>query len=791
MENKNKRAKWLVGYFIYLSLILTANHFIDIAIDSIAFIMITLVVYVAVFFVYTYHKITLKLLLLTLAILLLIYGADYMMTRFTGSDVMLESSESQLNRYRSQENTPTRHDVKWLHQMRDAVDYEKIIRFGEWMVQDRIQTQLFEGKTVSVNPKYELYFFSVLLWVLSTLLWIIYQVKWIKIFLLAPIALYIWLWFKYVDLSWTITSMYFCGLVAFFILDHRERLLRTHKDYNTSYYPAYRVMLMSLVTGGAVVIAAVFVTQLFPIKQVNMVVDYVTPNLWGARSGYSGTKINMYSLKDTPFSANADILGGPVLNINTEDPIFWVKFDRLIDKAVYLKTNIKDKYDGLRWTSTAAVYKNNFNFYLSEPKNVELLEKGAYDQINGSVKLNRDRTKTVTLFTPMGLFDTSLNPAKVFSSTENEAFYKAGIFVQNLKEYSFSATQRDFYYDTGVDYLQLSNRIESKTIQLSKAIGGLADSDYQRALYISQFLSSNYEYSLTPLSNKERRDFVSQFLFEGQKGYCTYFASSMVIMARANGIPARYVEGFRVDPDEVGGIGRYSKVTEKDAHAWAELYLEGFGWVIFESTPAYVAEGTNTGVPSLAEMLEEQEKADAEAQQGGVQSGQNGFDPNDFGDVNDPLNREDFQDEFNLPSYTDREEAKKANVVPWVLTGLLLLALIIVLWKLPLRYLKRQNTHKFATRILYYLAYLHAEALGYTVHEPEVVFNKLRLDPHDVKLWIKVLYDEPDKISQEMIQKSITSSMMYLKQAKFDYIYVKGRWAYLKMRLFNIQRLIP
>ena len=790
MENKNKRAKWLVGYFIYLSLVLTANHFINIAIDSIAFITVTLLVYLGVFLLFVYRKTTVKVLLVALAMILLIYGTDYALTRTSDSDMVLEGGTETLESAQNFKSDLKRHDIAWVHQLRDAVDYQKVVTFGEWMVQDRIQNQLIEGEKTPINLKYELIFFVLMLWLLSVVLLIIYHVKWLKILFVAPVVLYVWLWFRYVDLSWTITGMYFCGVVAFFIMEHRERLLKTHKDYNTSYYPTYRVMLMSLITSGIVIMVSIVFTQFFPIKQVNSIVDFITPNLWGARSGYSGTQINMYSLKDTPFSGGSDILGGPVLNINTEDPIFWVKFDRIIDKAVYLKTNVKDKYDGLRWTSTASVYKNNYKFYLSEPQNIKLMDTGAYDQINGSIKLNKKRTKTVTLFTPMGLFDTSLNNDKVFVSTENEAFYKAGAFVQHLKEYAFSATQRDFYFDTGMDYLQLSNRIETKTIQLSKAIGGLANTDFEKMRYVSQFLSSNYEYSLTPLSNSTRRDFVSQFLFEGQKGYCTYFASSMVIMARANGIPARYVEGFRVDPDEVGGIGRYSKVTEKDAHAWAEVYLEGFGWVIFESTPAYVTEETNTGVPSLAEMLEEQEKAEAEGNQGENQNGENGLNPDGF-ENQDLIDREDFQDEFSLPTYREREEEKKSSVIPFLLLTLALLGVAFVLWKLPLRYLRRQNTHKFATRLLYYLAYLHAEALGYTVHEPEFVFSKLRLDPHDVKLWLKVLYDEPDKITPDMIRKCISSTLMYTKQAKSDFIYVKGKWAYLNMRLFKIQRLIP
>jgi transglutaminase-like putative cysteine protease len=67
-------------------------------------------------------------------------------------------------------------------------------------------------------------------------------------------------------------------------------------------------------------------------------------------------------------------------------------------------------------------------------------------------------------------------------------------------------------------------------------------------------------------------------------GHCEYFATAMVILARAAGIPARYVTGYL--QGERNRFSRRFVVRQSDAHAWAEVYFPGAGWVTFDATPA-------------------------------------------------------------------------------------------------------------------------------------------------------------------------------------------------------------
>ncbi|HAF26892.1 MAG TPA: hypothetical protein DCG85_06215 [Lachnospiraceae bacterium] len=111
-----------------------------------------------------------------------------------------------------------------------------------------------------------------------------------------------------------------------------------------------------------------------------------------------------------------------------------------------------------------------------------------------------------------------------------------------------------------------------------------ADSDYEKLCAIEEMLSA-YKYSekpgRLPLSVRDEAGFLDYFLFDMKEGYCSYFASAFVIIARSEGIPARYVQGYRVP------LGKESvnKVSSNCAHAWPEAYLDGIGWVSFEPTP--------------------------------------------------------------------------------------------------------------------------------------------------------------------------------------------------------------
>ena len=81
-------------------------------------------------------------------------------------------------------------------------------------------------------------------------------------------------------------------------------------------------------------------------------------------------------------------------------------------------------------------------------------------------------------------------------------------------------------------------------------------------------------------------DFILYFLTESRRGYCVHFASAATAMLQALDVPARYVSGYLVRAE----AGAWTTVTDDDAHAWVEAYLDGFGWVPVEVTGSAAAQ---------------------------------------------------------------------------------------------------------------------------------------------------------------------------------------------------------
>ena len=124
--------------------------------------------------------------------------------------------------------------------------------------------------------------------------------------------------------------------------------------------------------------------------------------------------------------------------------------------------------------------------------------------------------------------------------------------------------------------------LDPRIAELAHTAAAGATSNYARARAIEAYLRNNFGYTLELAG--ETPDPLAHFLFVRKKGHCEFFASSMAIMLRTLGIPARVVNGFR--GGELNDItGRYI-VRERDAHSWVEVYFPEYGWVMFDPTPA-------------------------------------------------------------------------------------------------------------------------------------------------------------------------------------------------------------
>ena len=113
---------------------------------------------------------------------------------------------------------------------------------------------------------------------------------------------------------------------------------------------------------------------------------------------------------------------------------------------------------------------------------------------------------------------------------------------------------------------------------------------YEAKTRILTCLADTVEYDEGPVELPSDADPVSSFLQETGRGSAVQYATAAVMMLRYYGIPARYVEGYLITPDMVSSKSGETTLalTGNDAHAWAEYYEDGVGWIPFETAAPYL-----------------------------------------------------------------------------------------------------------------------------------------------------------------------------------------------------------
>ena len=162
-------------------------------------------------------------------------------------------------------------------------------------------------------------------------------------------------------------------------------------------------------------------------------------------------------------------------------------------------------------------------------------------------------------------------------------------YVRSMQEYGTYVQQ---------NYLEIPEEIKKTIKQLSCHVNK-KNSILYNIEEIQKFLKNNYQYTYRPGLTGQDKDPVNEFLTERKRGFCTQFASAAVFLFREAGIPARYVEGYKIRADQ-WRLGK-AQVTDYEAHAWTEIYIEHIGWIPVEVT------GRDTG-ESVYKHVEQEEK---------------------------------------------------------------------------------------------------------------------------------------------------------------------------------------
>lgn len=235
-------------------------------------------------------------------------------------------------------------------------------------------------------------------------------------------------------------------------------------------------------------------------------------------------------------------------------------------------------------TAGSCVYTPYFLFPLQEDELGMLPVEDAYFARRQG---QREHTMTFAQFDPaQGLFPENI-PRPDFAAYQDYVYDNYLYIPAQLDRHALN----QFCADNGVYGIVLhgygSFQTSSQSVQTNQGTAVLLDklSEYKGPIQVAQdiaaLLDELCEYDPETPAAPEGEDPVLYFLNDSRRGYCMHFASAAALMLRSLGIPARYVSGFTVVPQP----GRTVDVPDRAAHAWVEVWVDGFGWYPVEVTP--------------------------------------------------------------------------------------------------------------------------------------------------------------------------------------------------------------
>ena len=286
---------------------------------------------------------------------------------------------------------------------------------------------------------------------------------------------------------------------------------------------------------------------------------------------------------------NSLSLGGPrsvastlIMDIYLEDPLPYV----------YWKAVSYDNYEDGTWTISGSDSYNHLPDEGEIPIESTRMRKEVVQTIVNYVP------NAGTIYSAPDLFNSdrqivvnhSLDDAGnvVVHSAMSRLVLRQGERYRVVSDYSIAdatslrEASQEYPEWIGEKYLQVSDSISPETIALAEQLSIGYDNPFDKAISIRNYLRRNITYNDQIEAPPEGVEPIHYILFQGQEAYCNYYASSMAMMLRSQGVPTRFVAGYTQGEwdDETGSY----RVRAKNAHAWVEVYFPEYGWVQFEPT---------------------------------------------------------------------------------------------------------------------------------------------------------------------------------------------------------------
>jgi len=307
----------------------------------------------------------------------------------------------------------------------------------------------------------------------------------------------------------------------------------------------------------------------------------------------------LYGIPGFGYGFDTDRLGGtPILS---EAPIFEIQGRP--GQRLYMRTGAYSTYDGQSWSK-----RTKSEGISSRSEDLESDDLSRILALNpGEVPPSSLRVTILTEY--YALIPFTLNTRAIYLAPEQIEGI-SGTFEQGYRLADPLRSQQSIYLRYGqterqsgapaetlsdaeaMQYLQLPGELSPQLRELAANLAGSTGDSRGTLRNIERYLAQNYTYNLEADRTPIGADFVDTFLFQNKEGYCVHFASSFTVLARLNGIPARYATGYLATlPDGSYPFGMMLEpgrgiVTGLSAHAWPEVWLEDRGWTAWEATTA-------------------------------------------------------------------------------------------------------------------------------------------------------------------------------------------------------------
>ncbi|MGG0220067.1 transglutaminaseTgpA domain-containing protein [Bacillus mycoides] len=454
----------------------------------------------------------------------------------------------------------------------------------------RNSSLFFQGDLLDISPVFPTLLFFLSFWFLSSFssFWVIHKKR--GLLFLALTIIYITT-FHNLHLYNANYAIIRTVVIGFFILSllqiERIKKMEHLQNYARAISKLLRPLTIFIVLSATI---AYFAPKFGP--QWPNPMDFLKFNTSEASKEQEVSKIG-YGLDDSQ-------LGGPFKPDNT------IIFTAQTQNKQYWRVETKDFYTGKGWDlsenrkKVSFKNKNDVVSWYEPNTKTEITEatitmQKSYPHLTYpaglvSVEASSDVSYSVNpfsekIYTMQGDSSTTLNSYKVT--------YEIPEFsIENLKSVKTNeGHETSPYFMT--KYTQLPESLPQRVRDLAVNLTNDKGNRYDKVLAIENYFTDNsfvYE-TMNVLYPAKNQDYVDQFLFDTKSGYCNNFSTSMIVLLRSAGIPARWVKGYTEGTLEntlasTEGENIYT-IANNNAHSWVEVYFPGYGWIPFEPTKGF------------------------------------------------------------------------------------------------------------------------------------------------------------------------------------------------------------